>query len=472
MTTNQVDLFGIKISNLMLEKIEKRIRTNNQDSFFKRNQIRSVINKIKHINKTQVNLLGKRISDIEMMKFDDKFNTKQKQNQSKPVITNYRTISNLVIMVRKALKNADLAQQMIIHIIKKNVDFQLHQTTWDIINISGKLVKSSGEHAEINLSNKSWEAINFYKVLIDSINEFKRKNHQIYSKPIIYKEGKRVDYNAKTEELRKLERENVILEKHKRKITKFLRKNNLIKGSFPELSREKLKDLFIENFKHNKDSLKIFEILLEFNLKFYLLKIPYRICIPYILFKDDAEGIQDLQNIMRRNLSFGIVSSFGGDVVVNDQKRVTQLNITSKTIFDRIPDSIGDLKFLKKLRMENCQISSIPNSIRKLKNLTQLRLEYNRIQKIPDWINELESLEVLNLHGNLIKNIPDSVSKLKNLERLDLARNEILFIPESLLNLKSLLYLEIHRNRNLQISNDLIEKFEKKGVNVVAYLIK
>jgi len=55
-----------------------------------------------------------------------------------------------------------------------------------------------------------------------------------------------------------------------------------------------------------------------------------------------------------------------------------------------IPESIGNLKFLRLLDLRENQLTSLPSTILKLKNLDKLDLRLNHHFKRPDWFNELE----------------------------------------------------------------------------------
>ncbi|KKN12361.1 hypothetical protein LCGC14_1017180, partial [marine sediment metagenome] len=65
-----------------------------------------------------------------------------------------------------------------------------------------------------------------------------------------------------------------------------------------------------------------------------------------------------------------------------------------------LPESIGDLIFLKELDLTHCNLSSLPESIGNLQNLIELELFGNKLKSLPESIKNLNSLKCLNAGGN------------------------------------------------------------------------
>lgn len=87
---------------------------------------------------------------------------------------------------------------------------------------------------------------------------------------------------------------------------------------------------------------------------------------------------------------------------------LNKYNIIDEDFFE-IPESIGNLTYIKKLTLARNRLQKIPESIGSLKSLKELDLSYNNFHEIPQIIEALNSLEKLNLKGNQIQVIPDSL---------------------------------------------------------------
>lgn len=144
-------------------------------------------------------------------------------------------------------------------------------------------------------------------------------------------------------------------------------------------------------------------------------------------------------------------------VIVTDGL-VTHLSLDFNGLSGRIPDSIGNLTYLRFLDLGSNQLTgSIPHSIRNLINLTCLDINWNKLTgAIPDWIgSNLTNLESLYLLGNQLSgDIPDSIGNLTNLEVLWLGDNQLEGgdIPDwigSLTNLESINLSDCHLTGNI-----------------------
>jgi Leucine-rich repeat (LRR) protein len=153
-----------------------------------------------------------------------------------------------------------------------------------------------------------------------------------------------------------------------------------------------------------------------------------------------------------------------------------------------IPEAIGYLKNLKKLKFSNIQsidrydtrIVSLPDSLGNLSNLQELDLAGNKIVSLPDSLGNLKSLQeldlrqnsliefaislpnlkILNLTDNFLKSFPKLTSKLDSLE---LSNNSIKAFPENLEYLSNLKTLDISYNRITEIP-ETFENLEKLEV--------
>jgi len=92
-----------------------------------------------------------------------------------------------------------------------------------------------------------------------------------------------------------------------------------------------------------------------------------------------------------------------------------------------LPQTIGELKKLKRLRVESGILTTLPETLGELEALEELNLDAP-LTALPASIGELRNLKVLNVTKcRCLKTLPESVSKLRSLQKLDCHGCDALF---------------------------------------------
>lgn len=163
----------------------------------------------------------------------------------------------------------------------------------------------------------------------------------------------------------------------------------------------------------------------------------------------------------------GPVSTWAG-VSLNQDGRVTGLDLNNNTLLGSLPIELADLTLLEILDLSNNALSgTIPSELGNLVNLEQLNLSQNLLSgDIPTTLGDLVNLKTLFLWQNrLTGEIPEVLGNLISLEDLWLFSNELSgVIPSSLGNLFDLFSLALDLNEltgeipeSLSQLNNLIE---------------
>jgi len=113
---------------------------------------------------------------------------------------------------------------------------------------------------------------------------------------------------------------------------------------------------------------------------------------------------------------------------------------------NELPESICQLKNLKKLILYRNDITTIPKCIENLKNLEELDFNLNKLTSIPKEISNLTKLRVLSLDGNKLETLPEEFGELTKLEELSLLGNKFSSLPDEFGNLASLKKLDLSYN--------------------------
>ena len=106
-----------------------------------------------------------------------------------------------------------------------------------------------------------------------------------------------------------------------------------------------------------------------------------------------------------------------------------------------LPDSIGNLRHLRILRIEHNQLTSLSDSICNLVSLKYLDVSNNKLVSLPDSIGNLHRLEFLVASHNLLESLPESFGNLTDLTSLNLCNNQLKSLPDSIINLSRLNYV-------------------------------
>jgi len=151
------------------------------------------------------------------------------------------------------------------------------------------------------------------------------------------------------------------------------------------------------------------------------------------------DPISKLNNLVTLDLSNGEISVLPEDIGNMESLSILKLDLdyhTAQTGIPKIktiPDSIGQLKNLKELNLNNHAVTELPPSFGNLANLEYLYLDYNKITTFDEGFFKLSKLDELHLRGNGITELSKSFKKLENLDELELADNEIPNIPQDVL---------------------------------------
>ncbi len=136
--------------------------------------------------------------------------------------------------------------------------------------------------------------------------------------------------------------------------------------------------------------------------------------------------------------------------VGGQQRRVTKLELGSKSLKGRMPSALGSLAGLDVLDLSNNSLTgTIPAELRNLTSLTELRLNGNGLKgRIPTELSNIASLQVLHLSENsLTGTIPAELGTLTTLTELRLNQNRLdRTIPTELGGLTSLTALHLDDN--------------------------
>nr|XP_043635213.1 putative disease resistance protein RGA3 [Erigeron canadensis] len=124
---------------------------------------------------------------------------------------------------------------------------------------------------------------------------------------------------------------------------------------------------------------------------------------------------------LRSLVTLGGVSRIPTPDYIFEQRylRVLHLGSSSDMLTD-LPESVGNLKFLRYLNVSRSKIVVLPNSIVQLQNLQTLKLTFcEHLCELPEGIRYMRNLRDLNIHGCCsLDHMPHGMGQLRHLRRL------------------------------------------------------
>ena len=149
---------------------------------------------------------------------------------------------------------------------------------------------------------------------------------------------------------------------------------------------------------------------------------------------------------------------------------IESLHVRGK--FITIPNSIRTLKKLKKLSLwrfynkydmkEGEPVITLPSGMGELTSLEEICLEMN-VKTLPPSIGKLKNLKYLDLENTEIISLPDEIGDAANLEVIDIGRTQVRKLPSSVTNLKKL--------RRLHLSHEILKKHNASEFQMISKLI-
>lgn len=126
------------------------------------------------------------------------------------------------------------------------------------------------------------------------------------------------------------------------------------------------------------------------------------------------------------------------------------LSLVGCRMIRKLPNSIGNLRLLLELDLDDTGITELPDSIGDLKMLKKMSLAMTRLKELLNSIGGLESLLELVLDQTHILELPTSIGNLKRLERLHLSWSEIREPSGAIWMLENLKELDARGCQNLE----------------------
>ena len=181
-----------------------------------------------------------------------------------------------------------------------------------------------------------------------------------------------------------------------------------------------------------------------------------------------------LMRIVSRNEGLEVLSLQGlrlGKVLggsIGMLGHLTDLDLVAVDV-EKLPDSIGSLKLLKNLELNNLYyLTELPASIGNMENLERLKIrDVSALTALPASIGNLKLLKYLSVRGSkLLTALPESIGNLQQLEELDISNTAVTELPD-LSRLGKLRTLDIRGLNLSDAARAQVEALRQRGVKIV-----
>ncbi|KAF7699510.1 Adenylate cyclase [Cucumispora dikerogammari] len=161
--------------------------------------------------------------------------------------------------------------------------------------------------------------------------------------------------------------------------------------------------------------------------------------------------------------------------ITANNNRITQIpNITeyvnlkrlalNNNEISKIDASISYLKHISWLDLTRNKLKDLPSEMETL-NLLGFGLSENKFKEIPSCVLKMSRLQKFGFFSNYLLKVPVELFNLKDLTKLDLSSNQLTEIPIEILNLKKLTWLNLSNNKLKKIPDfSCLEELEELGL--------
>lgn len=154
--------------------------------------------------------------------------------------------------------------------------------------------------------------------------------------------------------------------------------------------------------------------------------MKYLVFVMVILLTMSPLKAQDWQTLMRHEATTSLEQA-----LINGDK--TQFLHIKKTILTQAQlQSIGKLKNLKVLKLNETAIKTLGDWLYQLENLQILDLSFNNLTTLNPDLSKLKNLQFISLYGNQFETLPPFIKKVKQLKAVYLGKNIKLDVAQSI----------------------------------------
>ena len=141
-------------------------------------------------------------------------------------------------------------------------------------------------------------------------------------------------------------------------------------------------------------------------------------------------------------------------VCSNSGYSVKQLSLSNMNLTQELPNSIGNLKHLKRLSLVGNLFTDLPPSLSNLVNLESLSIDGN-LNNLPDYIFGFSKLKGFAISNGNIHEVPEQITQLTQLSSFHTVHNEIEIIPSYLISMKQIKRLHFSNNKIKEIPPEI-----------------
>ncbi|KAL2913436.1 hypothetical protein HK105_207048 [Polyrhizophydium stewartii] len=159
------------------------------------------------------------------------------------------------------------------------------------------------------------------------------------------------------------------------------------------------------------------------------------------------------------------------DIIGPLTPKISKLAHLQELQMTKIPESIGQLRHLRKFVIGPSQVVNIPESIGNLSKLVELSIWRSRVVNVPDSVGNLQRLKLVFFPSNTITRFPEAIFKVKSLQQLSFIQNVLTKLPSMPPESTNLRFFHVSENELKEIPEWIgtLTKLERLWVNQLQF---
>lgn len=179
------------------------------------------------------------------------------------------------------------------------------------------------------------------------------------------------------------------------------------------------------------------------------------------------ESLREVKGLKRLKLSSNKLATI--PAWIGELSHLVQLDLYLNPL-QEIPQSLGRLTALEILRIDSASETAADKIIGTLGNLRELAIARLGLRTVPEWVRNLKKLSTLYLFENELTQLPEWLGELTKLSHLNLSENHLSALPAFLKDLSSLKRLDVSNNEELRLPAEITKSSD--AIKILSYYFR